>query len=310
MAIINWLLRGSLASKFVKIIRSRLQASHEDIDYEAGKVLIKLPHYHMLPRYKAAHPRYDSFLPCLASVMPSGAVVIDVGSNCGDTMAAMARENCELEFFCVEADSEFFKYLTSNLERMRRALGPVNVKTANVFAGQNIFSCYLAGSGGTKHAVAVASGDPNALKSQSLDSLANSYALQLDSVLLLKVDTDGFDYDVIQSASNILRGAQPMVFFECQIDTYEQKLQYFDLFEFLSNLGYREWALFDNFGGLITKTPDVSQVKNFIDYMFEQLEGRSTRTMYYLDILVSTAKSSTLFSESLSAYLNAADIAR
>ena len=164
-------LPGFLAKKVFDTFRKFDLGSHGDIDYQVGKVLIKLPHYHMLPKYQNAHPRYDSFLPRFASLMPSGAIIIDVGSNCGDTLATMASENSELEFFCVEADSEFFQYLTFNLDRIRDVLGHVNVKIANVFVGQDIFSCQMAGSGGSKHAVPVAINDSNALKSQSLDSL-------------------------------------------------------------------------------------------------------------------------------------------
>ena len=62
--------------------------------YRIGQFKINIPLNHKLPEYQAAHKLYDQFLPVLASKIDDKGLVIDVGSNIGDTTIAMIQE-CE-----------------------------------------------------------------------------------------------------------------------------------------------------------------------------------------------------------------------
>src|ERR1700733_8209743 len=80
---------------------------------------ITLPAEHFLPLYRSIHRTYDRFLPHLVRYLESNTTVIDVGANCGDTLAGMYDANNQLKYLCIEPDDVFFDYLSENAERMR-----------------------------------------------------------------------------------------------------------------------------------------------------------------------------------------------
>jgi hypothetical protein len=53
----------------------------------------------------------------------------------------------------------------------------------------------------------------------------------------------------------------------------------------LTPLGYTCWAAFDNFGELVLETGDVGTLHQLLAYVWRQNSGRSTRTVYYFDLL-------------------------
>ncbi|MEI7464384.1 MAG: hypothetical protein WCJ87_03490 [Burkholderiales bacterium] len=59
------------------------------IEHPFSRVSILMPKNHRLAEYKKRHRLYDQFLPHLARYLPTGGVVVDIGANVGDTLAAM-----------------------------------------------------------------------------------------------------------------------------------------------------------------------------------------------------------------------------
>ena len=84
---------SKLLSKITGKIAARLRKVkallHLDTEYRFADFSIVLPADHALPIYQKAHRLYDRFLPHLSKYIESGSTVIDVGANCGDTVAAM-----------------------------------------------------------------------------------------------------------------------------------------------------------------------------------------------------------------------------
>jgi FkbM family methyltransferase len=261
---------------------------------------ITLPSDHSLLNYKIDHKLYDRFLPHLCRYLGPGSAVIDVGANCGDTLAAMYEVNPRLSYVCVEADDRFFNYLQKNTMTLKNLHEGAAIALIRAFIGKNITAAVLEGSGGTKKAVL--GHTQGILSATSLDDVFLS--TNVSNVRLLKTDVDGFDYDVIESSSVILAQYSPLVFFEYQIDQPFQKQGYERMISALCSNGYRNWILFDNFGNLMLRTTDIDQIQQLSDYVGRQNSLRSTRTIFYFDVLAVTDKDLPLIDGVLAEYVS------
>jgi FkbM family methyltransferase len=252
---------------------------------------ILLPAEHLLPLYQRQHPRYDRFLPHLAAALGADAAIIDVGANCGDTLAGMVERNRDAMYVCIEPDDGFFAYLQDNIARIRASLGQISVHAVQSLVGKSVGKVNLAGSGGSRHAVAVdgatAGAGAGGHASATLDSILA--ALPALNVRLLKSDVDGFDYDVLDSAAGLLAAQAPILFFEAQCDREEQLAGFTATIGWLESLGYRHWTAFDNFGSVVLRTADSGQIVQLLGYVWKQNQGLATRTIHYFDVLACTA---------------------
>jgi FkbM family methyltransferase len=240
---------------------------------------IRLPATHRLPIYQLIHPKYDRFLPHLVKYITGNKVVVDVGANCGDTLAGLVEKNQNLHFLCIEPDQYFYDLMQKNIELIKVKYPSVKIATVKSLVGKSFSNISLVGEGSTKHAVV---GDGQ-LKTKSLDDILME--VSLPPVALLKTDVDGFDFDVIDSSRGLLNEQQPMIFFECQIDFEYQKKGFETTISDLKYLGYVNWTIFDNFGEMILRTADIEQIHYLIKYAWQQQNMQTTRTIYYYDIL-------------------------
>jgi FkbM family methyltransferase len=277
-----------IGEKAARAAQRLLRSNSQDSTYRIGRLEIDLPSGHKLPIYQEAFPQYDRFLPHLAKYLASNSYVIDVGANCADTLAGMIDSNPKLNFLCVEADEHFYHYLTTNASRIQKIYSGSRIKTVKCLAGCEINNVTMMGFGGTKKAVTSTNTSDMAISSQSLDSIVQSQGIDSQLVSLVKTDTDGYDWDVMNSASSLLADKTPMVFFECQYDDEEQMKKYKLLINSLARLGYKSWTVFDNFGGVLLRDCATVNIHGLIDYVWHQNTGRSRRTIHYLDILAAT----------------------
>lgn len=257
---------------------------------------IYLPPEHKLPAYQSRHVKYDRFLPHLAAYIEPGSTVIDVGANVGDTLAAMADRNKNLKYVCIEADDVYFQYLLENINRIKKSLGELHVTPVYSLVGVGIKNASLEGKDGTKHVV-IGAGDRVA---DSLDNIASR--LHLTSVKLLKTDVDGFDWDVIDSGKELIYRQRPALFFECQSDNYTQLSKFKEMMLWLSHAGYTDWSIFDNYGGLMVRTQSIEPIFQLLNYLWQQNQKQSTRTIYYYDILATTTQDRRLIDLALASY--------
>ena len=265
--------------------------------YNVGKYQLILSDGHPLPEYQRTHPCYDRFLPYLVKILPEGSVVIDVGANVGDTVAAMLEANEGLEYVCIEADKQYFNILIENVKKIRTVCPGAIIHTINEFVGDSIDNISLEGAAGTKHAV-LGGGD---IRSKTLDSIVSKLDIP-SQVSLLKSDTDGFDYDVIRSGRRLL-ASKSLLYFECQFDMDGQINEYVNLLNELIAYGYESFALFDNFGQYIGIFNNICIVIEMMHYVERQNKAKGTRTIYYYDILAFDAGGEHQVKNAISDYL-------
>lgn len=280
-------------------IRKLKIALNMKTEYRYTDFSIALPADHLLPLYQERHYLYDKFLPHLSKYLEPKSTVIDVGANCGDTLAAMYDANSNLNYVCVEADEVFFDFLQKNVLRIKAIDENASIQTIKSLVGKHVTDVSLDGSGGTKKAII---GDSkNSISSESLDHiLSHSNAT---NIRLLKSDVDGFDYDVIDSADSILRAYSPIIYFECHFDHTFQKTGYEKTIANLRSKGYGNWVVFDNFGEVVLRTNDIQQINQLFDYVWRQNIGRTTRTIYYFDVLTSSSKDNQLVDTIIDDYI-------
>jgi FkbM family methyltransferase len=240
---------------------------------------IELTPDHLLPAYQKNHPKYDRFLPVLVTYLERGCVIVDVGANVGDSLAAMAEKNKVASYICIEADELFFQILEKNVITIKKQLQELKVETLQALVGKAITGVVLEGKDGSKHAVLSKTGQ---IASRALDEILAGKS----SIRLLKSDVDGFDYDVIDSAMGLIQKHKPILYFECQYENENQMAGYLSTLNQLTKVGYTDWTVFDNFGAKILRTKSEEMVGQLIAYIWQQNTHKTTRTIYYLDILV------------------------
>lgn len=261
-------------------IQPEKPAPESHIEYKIGAFSILLPADHMLPTYQREHPNYDRFLPHLAKYFAGNDTIIDVGANVGDTLAGMATNNVSSSYICLEADDEYFELLLENLHRIHKSKDSLVVQARKYLVGNQISGVSMEGKGGTKHAVLNGGG----LVSKPIDTIIGEFA-DIKNVRLLKTDVDGFDYDVIDSAHTVISTWKPIIYFECDYDTDLQLSCYGSTLRSLEKYGYCNWTIFDNFGGVMLRTGNIDIIFQLMRYIWNQNKGKSTRTVYYLDLL-------------------------
>lgn len=291
-----------IGGRCAPIMRNFRKVFNLDMEYRFSNFSIALPADHRLPTYQRAHRLYDKFLPHLCKHLEAGSTVVDVGANCGDTVAAMYDANPELSYICIEPDEEFFAFLQRNVLRITERNAHASIQTVKVLIGKTITGVTLRGSGGTKKATVGAVG--HALSSKSLDQVLAE--ARISDVRVLKSDVDGFDYDVIQSAEGIISRSMPIIYFECQFDHPFQKTEYEKLMAMLHSKGYVNWLVFDNFGNVLLRADNIQLVCQLFEYVWRQNTQQATRTIYYYDILATSSKDSEWTTKVLQSYIGSA----
>lgn len=264
--------------------------------YKIGKYEIEIPSNYALPNYHRKIKLYDRFLPVLAKYLSHHKLsIIDVGANIGDTAIAILQ-HCDNPIICIEPSKIFFPYLEKNINTLE-AHDTRRILTINKFVGTGQLSGELNHNYWGTASLDIAS-SKNFNTHIPLDLLIRDNS----NVLLLKVDTDGFDFDVIKSAYNILSNSEPILFWENQISEDFQFKGYEELYSILAKLGYKHIFIFDNFGNLISEESDFGTLKNINSYLYSQEKYGCTRTFNYTDILASTEKNYTLVLKAINEY--------
>jgi len=252
-------------------------------NYKIGNYTIEIPPGFLLPVFQKSLKLYDRFLPVLAKNISSSQLIIDVGANIGDTAIALLQ-SCKNPVLCVEPSDIFFPYLTNNLKKLSKS-DFSRVKTIKEFIGTGTITGILNHTiGGTATIQVTAVSD--SMTHVELDKIVEN----VSDIILLKVDVDGFDFDVIKSAGDILTNSEPILFWENEISQDFQYEGYNEMYSLLEKKGYKYIFIFDNFGNLITEENDFSTLRNINAYLYSMRKHSCTKTFAYTDILASTEK--------------------
>ena len=256
--------------------------------------LLLSPINHPLEGYMKEFRLYDRFLPVLAKYLPYDKKIIDVGANIGDTLFGMI-DNCSSKFYCIEPSDHFFSFLEKNVcnlseENRNRIILLKEMIGTGSFKG--VLQHYHDGSAKLKL------DQINDHKYISLDNL------DISDVILIKVDTDGFDFDVIESANQVCKESKPILYWENEISEDFQLHGFQKMYGNLLDLGYETLYIFDNFGNLIFENSNFETLEQLNTYIYSMHKHNCTRTIFYTDVLAVSSNYKDLVEIAIQDYKN------
>jgi len=236
--------------------------------------LLAMPLSHSLPLFVAENPYYDSIIERISSYIRAtyGTLnYIDIGANIGDTILFTNPQSND-RFLAIEASKTYYEYLLVNTKLLH------NINTINSIcsSSDSEVSINIHHSGGTARIL-----HTNGIVSyqHSLDTIVND--LLFVNVNLIKIDTDGYDLEIIKGAINTITNMKPTILFECDDFGDERFIDnLIEVFDILKIAGYKNALLYDNRGYLYSEI-------NFCNpesYKYSIIHKLLTNC-YYFDVL-------------------------
>lgn len=267
--------------------------------FRLDKTCLVLPRFHRFPLYRKLYPTYDSFLPALVKNLNDYAF-IDVGANVGDTSFLVINSNKPRVLFCFEPHPLFYKYLVRNISNLT-----FNDDNCEFFSFNQPVSNQEKFNGLIFNNSTASQASYSSAFSQApckLDSMLNAHRAILSGIscTLLKVDTDGFDYDVINSMTDSNYTEDLIIYFELQISNTFQLDGYLDLFDHLVEI-FDKFIIFDNIGRILFVGDLLLDI--YKTYCFQALQNltKSIKPSYY-DVMVYTNEQSSIVDASLKTF--------
>jgi FkbM family methyltransferase len=251
--------------------------------YKIGNFELVLPADHRLGVYRDNFRLYGWALGEVARFVAAkypDATAIDIGANVGDTAATICRHQA-IPVLCIEGHPDYLPYLRRNLDRL-----PAGIEVAEAFVGA-VAGSVAAGQvrtlGGSA-AFDAAKSKPGGLPVRPLADILREHPAFLRP-RLLKTDTDGSDFEILLSATGLLRDALPVLFFEYDPTFREDgaasgKRTIAELVA----IGYRSFCVYDNFGNFleIVRHDPVGRFADLNRYLLSHLFFG--RRVLYLDV--------------------------
>lgn len=238
-----------------------------------GQYTLRYPSRSIVGRAVADGVTWDSHLTSIVARLPPSALVCEVGSNIGASLLTMMRARTDLRFVCFEPSDRFLPYLRANVDANGledrvtiepRLVGPDGEPwqlTSNTSTGSVVSGCY------DRHIPL----ETQAMTSVGLDGY---FARRGEQPAFLKVDTDGFDHKVLESARGLLAEGRPTVFVEYTPTLLERVgSSPEELRQLLLDCGYRSADLYRGEGELLRANHPLSEPIETDSYLDVVLHG-------------------------------------
>ncbi|MFN9402212.1 MAG: FkbM family methyltransferase, partial [Dolichospermum sp.] len=267
--------------------------------YKVARHNLFFPHNHKLEQYQNTWKLYDRILGIIAKyvfVKYPDTTAIDIGANVGDT-AALIQEFQPIPTLCIEGNPEYFSFL----ERNAQIIG--NIEIAYCFIGKDGETVDLekivSQNGTTSISNALGKSGENISIMQSLASVIEEFSPFKNSKIL-KIDTDGLDLEIIRMSKDVIGNLKPVVYFEYDISFNIKNNSLhnaLNILNFLRDLGYRRFMIFDNFGNHISSLCDHDQehFSDLTNYLVSNIYKSGQPAIYYFDICAFHAEDIDIF---------------
>lgn len=246
-----------------------------------GRKRLYINKSHMLPTYLDLYPFYDRALPRICkklSEIDGELKFIDVGANIGDTVSLIS-DFINGSFLCIEGDVKYLPILRKNALKMEGN----HIEIEPSYCGPNSISgkpLTAINKNGTAKLI-FDSNDSSQLENiYTLDNVIKKHPM-FEQSNILKIDTDGFEINVLKGASALLKSTRPVLFIEFTPQLYRNLEQEpLELFSILSKNGYKSALFYDNFGKPI-KIVNLNNLEE-INKLISDIDNKH---IYYYDIL-------------------------
>lgn len=185
-----------------------------DKTIRVGTFDLVVPGNHYLERFQKQYKRYDVPLGEVAACLSkkyNALASIDIGANVGAS-AALLHSKTNGAVLCIEGDEQSLTYLRKNVQAFG-AYGTIEacfVGIDNTFVDVNKVDRPVSTSGSFVGAVTA---NKTACSMKSLFRLVQEHPT-FSNAKLIKIDTDGFDFAIIQASLDFFTQTKPAIFFE------------------------------------------------------------------------------------------------
>jgi FkbM family methyltransferase len=281
----------------VNFVLNTLYGRNITIVTSEGSYFLRTTVGHPLKRYLRKFDKYDRFLPYLSKAH-STKCLIDIGANIGDTLV-LVKSVSNTEVVCVEPDQQFIRYLKHNIEL--NALAAVRIYPHPISSKNKIVSVEKNALKSTSNMSEVSKKRREAgLQTKTFHDLINDLSLDINSVGIIKSDTDGYDWDCLNSIADYFDSTKHInypefIFYEHQ--PYLNKLGkkdpggrerekgYQNSLRRLWKYNYTDFYIFNNFGSLVHRTGNLNELFS-ITGSLTTAHLKTKLSNYFLDILV------------------------
>lgn len=237
------------------------------------------------------YPRTNKYLARIASFLSvkGNYGIIDIGANCGDT-AAIFRSNTNLPILCIEGDDELYEKLEKNMTQCS------NITLIKSYVGEksDLISVNIEKKGWNNTLIPM-NETGSLIQITRLDDISHPW-LNENEIILLKIDTEGFDVPIIFGAKKLIEKSSPIISFEFNRENMKAIGETgMRVFPFLQDLGYENIILYDSTGRyfLSGKIEDLDLLNDIYKYTGPNMP------IYYIDILAFPKSKNQLFRDFL-----------
>lgn len=225
-----------------------------------GDALLTLPASHRLPWTLRRYPincrnlvRINDYL---REFRKDRYNIVDIGANIGDTAFLLRETDKENRIICIEGNNEYLPLLEENVKKLS------GITIARTFVGQDKeqrFGELVSDGRGTTFVKESDKG--NEINYTALEEIIRTSGVE-GPIGLLKIDTDGFDCQIIKGNFDVIRKYKPALFFEYAPPWFPGgKDSQADIFDFLQQRDYTGFIFYDAAGNYIISCNDDSWKK-------------------------------------------------
>ena len=159
------------------------------------------------------------------------------------------------------------------------------------------------------------------IKTKSFSDMIEDLKLDISDYQIIKIDTDGFDWDCMNSIYQYLNFNQKKIrylFYEHQtflnnlgpLDPKRKlrSLKYFESLKNLGKIGLNYYYIFDNYGTFISSTNDIEFITLIDDYLSRSVEENNKPSFYFCDVLICNAEDRSIVEKTLKDYSSIQEI--
>jgi FkbM family methyltransferase len=256
-------------------------------EYRIGRFKLTLPSDHQLDEFQRHYRLHNTALGEIARIAARkypDLVAVDVGANIGDTAASLCR-HMDIPVLCIEGHPAFVALLRHNLKQL-----PQCIEVAECLAGApagEIVVGHLKNHNGTATIMSEApmAKGGRTIRIRPLPDILGDHP-RFGRPRLVKIDTDGWDFNILLSSAGFIADVHPILYFEYMPYSQDDALaQSIEVIIKLQELGYDRFLVYDNFGNFV-ETIEADATERFRGMnrylMSQRLFGRIA--IHYYDI--------------------------
>lgn len=241
--------------------------------------------------YAGQQPLRNRPLELIARALAAGspnASILDIGANVGDTAVLLGSGGNDL--ILVEPDPAFAHLLELNLDAIE---GVRRIETV-VVSGREVRGGMSARAGTS---TLVEHEGARRLTSKTLEEVCD------DDTRLIKIDTDGWDVEILRSGLGFLATCRPILYFELECRTRSAYDDARGLLDELTGIGYTRFGVWDDSGLLMLGECNAVQVQQLAEALCHGCRGSGQRTTVHgYDVCAVTSGDVALLQEVVGRY--------